>query len=419
MRAIILLIAICLITGSATGQSPEGKRYQETINKAQENFQKGDYGKVLEELNEIQDNDDLEKSLRREMQNLIKKSQESINCNEIIQDAFASYEKGKLPDVVSLSSICLYQNTLNRTQQKALYQLLIETYLFLDEKEKAQEIYGQLLKFDPFADIRKEETPELEYLRRDFETFPKTMYTFSGGIYLFALPEVTQVFSAPNTSILRENYTRSRADTISWTMSFHFGINLFNSHLYFHSGLGASNLLFQYEGLYLTEEASTTTEAFLTFQERHRWFQIPFYVSYQFIPHGKVVKKKLVVAPYVYTGVAMELLRTNKSFMRDISIFFVEPNFTRRTDPVNLKTTRNTTNLSFLIGGGIKFNFQRVYLNLDLQYNRMLRNLVDENKRFDNPNIVENFRYVDNDFKLDRLGLTMGIGLNLFKSKKK
>ena len=80
---------------------------------------------------------------------------------------------------------------------------------------------------------------------------------------------------------------------------------------------------------------------------------------------------------------------------------------------------RRRINFALLAGIGGKFRFKRTYVLLDIRYHRLLQNISSDSNRFNNDELLNTFNYVDNDFRLQSLNISAGLGVFLFRSKKR
>jgi len=85
----------------------------------------------------------------------------SQDCTASLDKAKASYQDGKLYEIPPALEECL-QGGFTREQRVEAYELLSLTYLYIDDPDKADESYLNLLRADP--EWRPDSTTEVDML---------------------------------------------------------------------------------------------------------------------------------------------------------------------------------------------------------------------------------------------------------------
>src|SRR5690606_1268010 len=83
------------------------------------------------------------------------------------------------------------------------------------------------------------------------------------------------------------------------------------------------------------------------------------------------------------------------------------------------ESLRNMFNVSVVAGLGAKFRLGRNFLIVEARYNRFLLNSVNKTNRYSNPELVYQFAYVDNDYRMDNFSLSVGFEKSFYKPRKK
>lgn len=339
-------------------------------------------------------------------------------CEKNLQRARSDFAAGKLPEVARRLSDCAFAPDGKRPQRREILSLLLETYLYLDQNQEAERAYEELIALDPFFQPN-DQAPEVDYLMDSYETFPLTWFSLSGGIYGWSRPLTDERFSPQGVSLIRETFKRNRGDLYGWFFGASGAVNLFDSNLDLSVGLALSSLYFRYAADLDNALAPTGDRlpAVISFQEKHRWIQIPVSLNWTLIPKEKIIHS--IFIPYLYAGIAPEfMLRETAQFVGP-SIRFAEPIGETSDRSIDIQDLRNKSNVSLVAGAGMKFHFKRYFFLVDLRYHRLLRNLADTQNRQANPILLQTYNYLDNDFRLHQLGFSGGVGFFLFKSKKK
>jgi hypothetical protein len=348
------------------------------------------------------------------------------DCEKMFQRARLLYEQGKLEAVAETLSSCAFARENSRPLRREILTLLVETHLFLDQKQSADKAYLELLKMDPFfkPDSRTV-VPEMEYIDADFETFPLTTWRIYGGLSLFTLPNVSREFSLANTTVQEENYYSSKPDispasTIRWLAGLEVNYNLFKSNFEISLGYMHSLSRFRYQGVYTVDTPAGILRQEIDFQEKHRWSHFPVLVTLNLRPMEDIIQSTYI--PYVQLGGSLDVLHLSTSEIFDLSsLFLMGPDtLTLRVDaPFSLDGRRQQLNFSLVAGIGAKIHLKRFFLDLNLRYQRVFFNLVNEDRRFEDSILTQRHYYVDNDFSMRRLGVSLGVGWFFFKSRMK
>ncbi len=339
-------------------------------------------------------------------------------CEEAFQLARDDYYAGRLNEVVRHLEGCAFNQAVPRPLRRNMLALLAETYVFLDEEERAEDAYSELLRLDPFFRLDTK-VPELRLLSETHLTYPVTTYTFYTGIYLRSIPLVQKQYSPNGVDILSEFYDRSNDDLFGWTTGINVHFDLYNSNFDLGLGYGISNIFFRYNAELDNALAPNgeRLKASLSFQEKQRWNQFPVILTYNLIPKSKIIYSKFV--PYIYAGAAWDVLIRNSAEATGPSISFDNSNIRVSTDMLSLRENRNRNNVSFLFGAGVRLHLKRFFISLEGRYDQMLQNMALDRTRFSNTELNQTYNYADDDFKLHNYGVCLGAGLYLFNSPKR
>ncbi|MDA9564118.1 outer membrane beta-barrel protein, partial [Flavobacteriales bacterium] len=161
------------------------------------------------------------------------------------------------------------------------------------------------------------------------------------------------------------------------------------------------------------ENASDTLDQFgrVVNQETHNWIRLPIGLTYK-IP----VSQKLYA--HFSAGASIGyLFSSNSTFSRS---YISKANLASVSGPQeDRKIQRNTFNYWTYGGIGISYQVPLGNIFLDVRYNLGLRNMTNEINRYVNPTILYKYLYVDDNFKLDDMAITVGFSRYLYNPKKK
>lgn len=329
------------------------------------------------------------------------------------------YEDGQLENIVPLLTPCVENENIPRPVRREMLSLLQTVHLFLDQPERADSVHLKLLRLDPFY-RQQMDIPEVRYLFDNFETYPIATYGVRIGIYGFSRPLIAETYLAfPDLDITTSSYKRRKDDLYGWTVNADLSFNLFKSSVELATGIGISNIYlrrnFELSNAHLSSGAQAP--AAVSFLERQRWTQIPFLLQINGIPRRKIIESRFV--PYFCAGVASEFLIKRAAQAIGPEIDFPARENDRSASIVGLGDQRKRFNVALLAGLGGKIHIKRAYFVLDLRYHRLLRNIASDSNRYTNEELLNTFNYVDDDFRLHNLNVSLGAGIFLFRSKKR
>lgn len=341
------------------------------------------------------------------------------NCAEQLDRGKRLYELGQLEAVISTLSPCALDETTSRPVRREMMSLLQEAYLFLDQPQLADSIHLALLRLDPF--FRQHiEVPEVRYLLEQYETYPIATYGIRLGIYSFTRPLIDRRFKAfPDLEIEELNYKRKNDDLYGWTVNVDISFNLLKSSVEIATGVGISNIYLRRNFQFANARMANGERgpATLSFLERQRWTQLPFLLKINGVPRSKIITSRFI--PYFCIGGASELLIKHAAQAIAPEIDFTGLDNDRSASQINIGDQRKRVNFALLAGVGGKLRFKRSYLSLDIRYHRLLQNVTSDSNRFTNDEMINTFNYADNDFRLHNYNISAGVGIFLFRSKKR
>jgi hypothetical protein len=346
--------------------------------------------------------------------------QKSVSCAEKLELAKRLYEQGRLYEVVTSLDLCAGDANISRPVRRELLSLLQETYLFLDNNKMADSIHLELLRLDPFFN-QNTAIPEVRYLVDQYETYPVATYGVRLGVYAFTRPLIDQEFKAfAELQIDDLNYKRRKDDLYGWTVNADISFNLFKSSVEIATGIGVSNIYLRRNFQLANAKIPGSDDqapASVSFLERQRWTQLPFLLQINAVPRSDIIHSRFV--PYFFVGGAPEFLIKRAAQAIGPEIDFQGEENDRSASLIGIGDQRKRFNFAILAGLGGKFRFKRTYLSIDVRYHRLLENVTSNSNRLGNDRLLNTFNYVDNDFRLHNLNISVGVGLFLFRSKKR
>lgn len=335
-------------------------------------------------------------------------------CVQTLRTARATYEQGRLHEMQSLLDDCL--NNFSKNEKIEAYKLLVLTYIYLEEPQKADEAMLDLLRTDNFFKPSDVDPAEFRNLYAKFRTKPVLSIGVRGGVLS------TRVHVQEHYHIFANSQGKG---TYKSNVRFVGGLAFEKSILKDKIVLAPEFLLSGHSFTYTNTEAFSDDNTADNGSDPTGLEAIIQQSTFQFNLIGNYMFKKTLLRgllqPYAGAGLATSYMTANSSkFLGELQL---EP----RGDDVSgaeLDNTENFKSLNFagvlLVGGKIKI--ATVYLTADLRYYYGLNNIVNPDNRYkmegDNIEILTRYGYVNNDFKINQASISIGLIYPYFKPKK-
>ncbi len=321
--------------------------------------------------------------------------EEEKACSVVLKQAEAMYDGGKIESVPIILQKCIEHGFSKELKLRA-YKLIITSYLFDDKKEKAKEYMLKFLKLNPEYELNRAiESTEFIQLYDLYRTLPIYSVGFIGGGNLSntSITESYGVHNISNTDInLRPN-----------GFGYHFGISI-NKYITKKIEINIQPMIV-YNTFSYTDSIFDFT--YVEIDEDQIRFDIPISITYEF------GKKR--VRPYIRAGFSAGYIISSYSKANRIYSNNAHPNISG-TD-IDLLNCRRSFNFSSLYGLGIKYKITRGFIFFDARYDFGVLNQVVTSKRYSNPELIYKYYYVDNNFKLNNIMLSVGYIYSIYKPK--
>lgn len=361
-------------------------------------------------------------------------------CERSYQKAIVAFENGRFDEIEALLDTCINVELFSATWQvfkgrKAVYQQLVtEAHLETQNWMKASQGYNKLLTINPNFKIDPSTvTNEFLQLAKQYQVYPKWTFILQTSVVVtnrkfddrFTVDGVTILEEELTTSenILKLNENSSYCVGIQYQLTPRLGIGL-------ETGYFASRLDYigKYDDAVFTDGERYTLG--LAFDEREQWLYFPAYLKVRFpFKSSNIVKfdfrDRLLsnLEVYAYAGASANVLLSSE--FEALILLNEEIDQFLTTETVNLQQNNNpepnlrrTFNYVFLGGIGLQYRLKNAALFFDIRYSQNQLNQVRENVRYSNNRLVENYNYVDSDFRDARLSYTIGGAYSFFKSRK-
>lgn len=325
-------------------------------------------------------------------------------CEIVLSRATEEFNAGHFQSIAELLKDCIAKND-NREWRQRAFLLLAETSLLLDDQSGAEATYLNVLRANPeFVTDEKRDPIDLVYLSRKFTADPIFEW---------------RAFIGPNTSVVRvihdvrpggEPYSKEHYKLrMGWQIGGALAFN-YNQFLSASVGFGLQQAPFRHE----TTDLFGVNKDIVDLIDRQTWISVPFSVRWS--------ESKGKFRRYVYAGYAYNYLLADRADVeinnRDGQVVEELTSFEKSISNINLRPNRNARNSAVFLGVGVKYKYKLNYFYLDARYAFGLKNVADINQRFSSLPDGLPFPYVDDDFRIDNVLLSVGYIHPLYKPRK-
>lgn len=316
-------------------------------------------------------------------------------CTNTLKEAESMYENGNIEEIPAILQSCMKRGFTKEEKIRG-YKLMIKSYLFNQDMKSAAKVMLDFLQdFPEYIPEKANDGADFIHLHDKFETLPViTIGAFAGA-------------NISNVSVM-QSYALNDQDKQSYKYSapgFQIGLK-FSRPLYKYVEVNL-DLLIERNTFEYTNKSFGFSKT--TLQERQTCFSLP--VSGTFVyKFGKFI-------PFVSLGLNTSYLMSDQVTPTRIYTDNSSDDITG-TD-IDMLPHRRKVNLSFLTGFGVRYKVPEGYLFFRTTYKMGLLNQVNANARYDNPELMYMYYYVDDDFKLNNLSFSFGYSRMLYKPKPK
>jgi opacity protein-like surface antigen len=332
-------------------------------------------------------------------------------CEVSLTRATEEFSAGHLYGIPAMLSDCLNKNQNDEWRQRA-YLLLTETYLLLEDPLGAENSFLQVLHANPeYLTDANRDPIDLVYLSKKFTATPLFAFHATLG------PNTSLVRVIHNVTVGGESQTKqSYKLSLGWQLGAGIDYN-YNSHITVSTGLNYVFTAFNHR----TTNLFGPNKDIVELLDRQTWAVVPLTIGYG--------DDKGKFRPYAYAGYSLNFL------LRDKGILNVYNRDTRQsidqeqeaeelssadneTPNLNLTDHRMRINASFLLGGGIKYKYKLNYFFVDVRYSLGVKNMANTENRYNSYSDGLPYPYVDDDFRLDNVAVSLGYVHPFYKPRK-
>lgn len=333
-------------------------------------------------------------------------SAQESDCHSVLERAEVLYEEGIIEEIPMLLQPCINKG-FTREQKLRAFKLMIYAYLFDDNQTDAQNTMLEFLKRFPEYEPLRSDPVEFVYL---FESF-KTSIVYSVGALAGINFSNENVIEPYNTANLNNNFER----TSSTKLGTQFGLQL---NRYLSEKLELSlNFLVANNRYHVTKESSfgfndnqeIVSFSKTEFTEKISHFDFPLTLAYQF--------EWKDLNPFIRAGFGIGI--TGKSTAQLVRSYPDGSHGDITGADIDLTEHRNKLNYYTVFGTGFKYKVPRGFAILDIRYNLGLSNFTNASLRYSNQILWSRYYWLEDDFKLDNLSISIGYVLLLYQPSNK
>jgi hypothetical protein len=329
---------------------------------------------------------------------------------QILRAARAIYDQGRLHELPAVLEAAVKKggrNAFTQSEKIEAYQILILTYIYLEEPQKADDKMVELLRTDHFFELSDSDPVEFRNLYNKFRHDPLFRIGIKFGV------NQTQVNVIKNYFVSAESQANGKYVSnlgIQFGVVFEkdfkkkFVINpeiLYNSQSFTYKN--TSVYFIDYDSLNRNGSASHTIN-----QTR---------VQTNLLMQYKIGNSKFFT--YVAVGPAIGYLLSS-GFTGTMDVQSREP---ITGSDIDTKMRYKSVNLSGVIAAGARYKIGGIFVSGDVRYQYGFLNIVNTDNRYkhDTPDLndqITRYHYVDNDFSLNQIMINVGLIYPFFSPKK-
>ncbi len=315
-------------------------------------------------------------------------------CGDQLKVAQRRFDDGLLDDIPQLLANCM-KSGFTREEKTNAYKLLIQTYLFSEKQDKADEVMLQFLNEFPSYSIANNDPKEFVNLYSTYRTKPIFKVEIKAGLN-FCMPTFIEPFGTGNISKIKPTYKTKLGGT--------FEINYLNK-LYknFDYSIGVSFTLSNFSYSNKPNDYSTVTGDF-----KNSFIGFPLAVKYNYIFKGINLFAKLGVEPVYLLKSSVALSRTDNIIGRQ------EP----FTGTENLKASHNNLDIRPLLAIGVAFKWGRNMLNVSAGFKMSTITQLNKSKLYSNSALQAKYFFAEDNLLLNQSHISVSLIRPIYKPKK-
>lgn len=326
-------------------------------------------------------------------------SRGQVDCSIILKDAQKLYDNGVIERVPTMLTSCLKSGFSKEEKLQAL-KLLTLTYLFEDKLLQAEKSMMKILKIDPEYAVNTAVDPiEFINLHSTFRTEPIYTFGVKGGLNFTSVSQEEEFGVGDIVNNSGTYMTEGSGFQVSGMISRHIIEGL-------SAGIELSYIGRKFK--YLNSSAYEFSS--LQSSETQNWFSIPIIASYSFLRDKKL-------QPFAEAGFVPSFLLSAKSSLTRTYLDNSLPTVTGAE--VDIIELRNTSSSWWSTGVGAKYKVSKGHFILTVNYLIGIKNQALTDNRYTNQELIYKYHYIDSDFFINNLLISVGYSYSLYNPKLK
>jgi opacity protein-like surface antigen len=322
-------------------------------------------------------------------------SQDQGNCAEKLKTAQTLFERGQVDQVPALLNDCL-KSGFSREESLTAYKLLIQSFLFEDNEQKADSTMMEFLSRNPEYKVSATDHSSFVHLYNNFNLKKVVQLSVHLGTNI---PNISVIKQISHASIPGKNTYGNYSFNLYASIEASFRLT---QKLQFNAEVGYSQISFQNK-----EEFMGFGES--RYNEKQLRFIIPLTVTYDFRNFGKLT-------PYGRAGAGPSfILNTNAQASFEN---YVDPRSSLPGRDFDRHDARISTDLTAQLGAGLKFKIRQGFLFAEVRSDFGILN-QSLGKGLYNQELSWHYNYIDDRFRINSLNFNLGYTRIFYKPLKK
>jgi hypothetical protein len=361
---------------------------------------------------------------------VLAQEESGLTNTQILRSVRAIYDQGRLHEIPVILEPILSEKAssdkdskkgtakFTKTEKVEALQILILTYIYLEEPAKADEKMIQLLTSDHSFEITGAEPIEFQKLYEKFRIDPIFRVGLKAGL------NQTYINTIKNHFIQAESQGKGKyVPTASFQIGGAYERNLSTSFV-IAPELFMTTQTFSYknDSGYIVDKNTANEKKPAGSSQKIVQKKIQLNAVFQFIipPRKKYNNiSNRPFTPYLIGGPVVSYL--SGSTFSGSTVIESKDNITG--DKFDNKDRYHTFNLAAMLGGGVRYNLGAISVSIDARYQYDFFNAVNGKNRYNETSpaitkIIHQYGYVDNDFSLRSIVANVGIIVPVFVPKK-
>ena len=335
-------------------------------------------------------------------------SSNAQDCERKLKNAAEKYVSGHLRDIPAVLDDCL-KNGFTAKQKENAYELMVLSYLFLDDEAAAEENLIALLTDNPDYRPSPLDPPEYIHFFNNFRVDPVFGYALMVGPNYTLLKEV-EYFTVGNSKLLDASSTGG----LGFGGVFAFDVKIIKN-VELNVNFGFSSKRFKIKEELFTSNIEGGHFNTIRSIEKQFWMDIPVTIKYG-------IKSTQNLYAYIQGGVGFHKLLGDKLEVTRAIVggrIVDGPSIPILQDP-NHVSLRRSEHYSLILGAGLKYKVATgLYLVTDLKYYSGLTQLANKEVAINERSVLNyKYGYADNYFNQSTLSLSFGIAKMIYRPKR-